>query len=220
MKKKNYLKVAIDSPAGSGAGTQAKLISEHYKLYYLDTGKLYRILGKVFLKNDSKINYSLFRKIIKKTKPVNLKSKKLLINEIGMAAARLAKIKKIRKIVNDYQIGISKFPPKNYNGVCLDGRDITYNIMPDAQIKIFMIASLSVRAKRRFKELSNLDHKITFNEVLKSIKERDFSDYNRKISPLKKTKDSIVINNSNLTIKECFLKLKKIIDKEIKFNFS
>ena len=92
--------------------------------------------------------------------------------------------------------------------------------MPDAQIKIFMIASLSVRAKRRFKELSNLDHKITFNEVLKSIKERDFSDYNRKISPLKKTKDSIVINNSNLTIKECFLKLKKIIDKEIKFNFS
>ncbi len=220
MLRKKYLKIAIDSPAGSGAGTQAKLISKYYKLYYLDTGKLYRILGKFYLKHKSKKNYNLFNKIIKNTKPSDLKDKKLLQNEIGMAAAELAKIKKVRKIVNNYQIRISRFPPKNYNGVCLDGRDITYNIMPDAQIKIFMTASLKVRAQRRFKELSKLNHKITFKEVLKSIRERDYSDYNRKISPLRKTKESIIINNSKMTIQKCFIKIKKIINSKIKSSFS
>ena len=100
----------------------------------------------------------------------------------------------------------------------MDGRDITYKIIPNAEFKFFITASTKTRAKRRFLELRKLNHKIKFEEVLKSIKKRDKNDYNRKISPLKKTKDSILINTSNLTKRACFLKIRKIIDKKLIIN--
>lgn len=98
----------------------------------------------------------------------------------------------------------------------MDGRDITYNIVPDAEFKFFITANVKTRALRRFKELKGLKSNITFNEVLKSIQKRDKNDYNRKVSPLKKTKDSVLINTTNLSKRSCFLKIKKIIDKELK----
>ncbi len=215
MKKKNF-QVAIDSPAASGAGTQAKLISRHYNLFYLDTGKLYRILGKNYIKNNKKIDYKNFKEIILKTKINDLKKKNLLKNEIGLAAAYLAKIKRIRNFVNMYQKKIANNPPKKFKGVCFDGRDITYNIMPKADIKFFMTADVSIRAKRRYKELKSQGYKITFNDILVSIKERDKSDFKRKISPLKKTKDAILIDSSKLSINECFKKMKFFINKKYK----
>ena len=87
--------------------------------------------------------------------------------------------------------------------------------MPDANVKLFITANLKTRAMRRFKELKLKDKKLTYQEVLKSIKKRDKSDINRQISTLKKTADSILINSSNLSIKACFLKIKKIIDRKI-----
>jgi CMP/dCMP kinase len=209
--KNKKIQIAIDSPAASGAGTQAKLIAKYFNLVYLDTGKLYRILGKIYLKNNQKVNYSIFKKQIKTTKPNELNNKNLLNNNIGMAAAFLAKDKKIRKFVGEYQKMIANKPPKNSQGVCLDGRDITYNIMPNANVKFFMTASIKIRAKRRFSELKKLKHKITYKEIYQSIKERDKSDFNRKISPLKKTKDSILIDTSHISINKCFEKMKKII---------
>ena len=98
----------------------------------------------------------------------------------------------------------------------MDGRDITYKIVPDADFKFFINANLKIRAKRRYLELKNLKKKVPYSIVLKSIKKRDKNDYNRRISPLKKTKDSILINTSNLSKRACFLKIKKIIDKKYK----
>ena len=95
----------------------------------------------------------------------------------------------------------------------MDGRDITYNIIPDADFKFYITANITTRAKRRFKELNELNKKITYKEVLKSIKKRDKSDLNRKIAPLKKTIDSLLINTTNLNKRACFLKIKKIIDR-------
>ena len=103
IKRKNILKIAIDSPAAAGAGTLAKAISKHYNLLYLDTGKLYRILGLCYLKNDKKINYTKFKNEILKTKFKDLKRKKLLKNEISLAAAYLAKNKRIRSFVEIFQ---------------------------------------------------------------------------------------------------------------------
>lgn len=214
--KKNKFQVAIDSPAGSGAGTQAKLISKYYKLFYLDTGKLYRILGYNYLKNEKQINLKSFKRIIINTKFSDLKKKYLLKNEIGLAAAKLAKIKEIRSFVSIYQKKVANNPPRNFNGVCFDGRDITYNIMPHANVKFYMTAKINIRAKRRYIELTKQGHKISFSKVLKSIKKRDNSDFKRKISPLKRTKDSVYIDSSNLTIKQCFNKIKKYIDKKMK----
>jgi len=148
----------------------------------------------------------------------DLKKKNLLANEIGIVASVIAKNRKIRKLVHNFQVRCAYYPPKKYNGSCLDGRDITYKIIPNAEFKFFITASTKTRAKRRFLELRKLNHKIKFEEVLKSIKKRDKNDYNRKISPLKKTKDSILINTTNLTKRACFLKIRKIIDKKLIIN--
>ena len=121
-------------------------------------------------------------------------------------------------MVHNFQIRCAYHPPKKYNGSCLDGRDITYKIIPDAEFKFFITADIKIRAKRRYLELLKLNRKMPYNKVLKSIKKRDKSDYNRKISPLKKTKDSILINTTNLSKRACFLKIKKIIDKKLTIN--
>ena len=214
MKKK--IKVAIDSPAAAGAGTQAKLISKHYNLFYLDTGKIYRLIANIKILHPKKYSHSLVIKKMKKLRIKDLQNKKLLSDEVGTMASIIAKDKEIRKLVHAFQIKTAYYPPKKYAGSCLDGRDITYKIIPDADFKFFITANVKTRALRRLKELRGLNKKISLNEVLKSIKKRDKSDYKRKISPLKKTKDSILINTTNLTKRSCFLKIKKIMDRKLK----
>ena len=216
MNLKKKIKVAIDSPAAAGAGTQAKLIAKYYNLFYLDTGKIYRLIANLKLKNPKKFTYLYIKKKVKNLKIKDLQNKELLSDEVGICASTIAKNKKIRNLVHNFQVKNAYHPPKKYNGSCLDGRDITYKIIPDANFKFFITANIKTRALRRYKELKQLKKKISFNEVLKSIKKRDKSDYNRKISPLKKTPDSILINTTNLTKRACFLKIKKIMDSEIK----
>ena len=216
--KKKIIKIAIDSPAAAGAGTLAKTISKHYKLLYLDTGKIYRMIAFIKINEKKNFNKKFIKKKIKSLNLKNLQNKKLLSDDVGTEASIIAKDKNIRKLVHSFQKNCAYKPPKKFNGSCLDGRDITYKIVPDADFKFFITASLHVRAKRRFNELKNLKKKISYSEVVKSIKKRDKNDYNRRISPLKKTKDSILINTSNLSKRACFLKIKKIIDKKLSIN--
>ena len=214
-KRKNILKIAIDSPAAAGAGTVAKTISKHYNLFYLDTGKIYRFIAYLKIKFPKKFNNKFIKSKIKLLKIQDLADQNLLSNEVGTEASIISKIKSIRNMVHSFQINFAYNPPKKYNGSCLDGRDITYNIVPDADFKFYITANVKTRALRRYKELKGLKKKITYQEVLKSIKKRDKSDFNRKISPLKKTKDSLLINTTNLNKRSCFLKIKKIIDRKI-----
>ena len=215
-KRKNILKIAIDSPAAAGAGTLARAISKEYNLIYIDTGKIYRLIALYKLNNPKKFNIQFLKNKIKKLKIKDLDNKKLLSNEVSIEASKVAKQKNIRKLIYSFQKNFAYNPPKKYNGSCLDGRDITYKIVPNANFKFFITANVNTRAMRRYKELKGLNKSITYNEVLKSIKNRDKSDYNRNISPLKKTKDSILINTTNLSKRACFLKIKKIIDRKTK----
>jgi len=215
MIKKKNIKIAIDSPAAAGAGTLAKSISKYYNLYYLDTGKIYRFIANLKLRFPSKFSYNFIKKKIKKLKIKDLSNKKLLTNEVGTEASIISKDRNIRKLVHSLQVNYAYKPPKNFNGSCLDGRDITYKIIPDAEFKFFITANLKTRALRRYKELKSINKNISYSEVLKSIKKRDKSDYNRKVSPLKKTKDSVLINTTNLSKRACFLKIKKIIDRRL-----
>ena len=210
------IKVAIDSPAAAGAGTVAKAISKYFNLLYLDTGKIYRFIAFLKIKFPEKYSYKFIKRKIKGLKLKDLERKVLLNDDIGTIASIIAKDKKVRKLVNNFQISCAYKFPKRFNGSCLDGRDITYRIIPDANFKFFITASLEVRAIRRYRELRKLGKKTTLKDVKKSIKTRDYSDYNRRISPLKRTKDSILINTSNLTKSACFLKIKNIIEKETK----
>jgi len=213
--KKKIIKIAIDSPAAAGAGTLAKSISQHYNLLHLDTGKIYRMLAFIKIKQKKDFNKKFLKAKIKNLNLKSLQNNKLLTDEIGTEASLIAKDKNIRKLVHSFQIDCAYSPPKRFNGSCLDGRDITYKIIPDADLKFFITANTRTRAKRRYRELKKLKKKVSYSDVLKSIKKRDKSDYNRRISPLKKTKDSILINTSNLSKRSCFLKIKKIIDRKI-----
>ena len=213
--RKNIIKIAIDSPAAAGAGTLAKSISKYYNLFYLDTGKIYRYIALLKIKYPKKFGIFFLKKKIKNLKIKDLENKKLISDNVGTEASIISKDPKIRTLVHLFQLKFAYNPPKKYNGSCLDGRDITYNIIPDADFKFFITANIKTRAMRRFRELRAINKKIKYEEVLKSIKKRDKSDYNRRIAPLKKTKDSVLINTTNLSKRACFLKIKKIIDQKI-----
>ena len=216
MKKRNHIiTVAIDSPAAAGAGTQARYIAKHYNLLYLDTGKIYRLIGKLRIKYFEKFSYKFIKKKIDKININILDDSALLSNDIAISASIVAKDNKIRKIVKNFQYKCAYNPPKRFSGSVLDGRDITSVIMKDAMFKFYITANIKIRAKRRFLEFKKLKKKITYNEVLKSLKNRDYLDKSRKYSPLKKTKDSILINTSKLSKKACFMKIKSIIDKKL-----
>ena len=213
--RKNIITVAIDSPAAAGAGSQAKLIAKEYNLYYLDTGKIYRFIGKLKIKNPNKFNYSLVKKKIKNLKIKNLQDKNLLSDEVALMASIIAKDKKIRKIVHNFQTQCAYNPPLRYNGSILDGRDITSVIMKKSMFKFYITASIKTRAKRRFKEYKQLNKKLSYKQVLSSLKKRDFSDKNRKYGKLKKTSDSVLLNTDKLSITSCFQKIKQIMDKKL-----
>ena len=145
----------------------------------------------------------------------NLKSKELLSNEVAISASIIAKDKKIRDIVHKFQQKCAYQPPNRYKGSVLDGRDIITVQVKDAMFKFFITASLKTRAKRRYDEYKKLNKKISFKDVFKSLKIRDKSDKERKFGPLKKTKDSILINTTKLSKKACFKKIKAIMDKKL-----
>ena len=215
-RRKNIITVAIDSPAAAGAGTQAKLISKYYNLFYLDTGKIYRYIGKLKINKKIKFSYRLVKNKIKVLNLNSLKDRSLLSNEVAQSASKIAKDKKIRSIVHKFQQECAYNPPMKYDGSVLDGRDIITVQMKDAMFKFYISASINVRAKRRFEEYKKLNIDISYKEVLKSLTKRDKLDKERRHGPLKKTKDSILINTTKLSKKACFKKIKAIMDRKLK----
>ena len=214
-KRGNILKISIDSPAAAGAGTQAKLIGKHYNLLVLDTGRIYRYVANIKINEPTKFNYKYIKKKIDKLKMKDLQNKKLSSDKVATIASIIAKDKKIRKLVHAFQVKCAYNPPRRYDGSCLDGRDIGSKVVVNADVKFYITANVKVRAMRRYKELKAKNKKITYKEVLKSLRKRDKSDKNRKISPLKKTKDMVLLNSSSESISSCFMKIKKIIDRKI-----
>ena len=216
MRKKIKIKVGIDSPSAAGAGTISKMIARNYKLLYCDTGKIYRYMAKQIIDRNPKNKFNFLKKISKKINLEKLKRKNLLTDDVAYVASQIAKDLKIRKLVVKFQKHLAYHPPKKYNGSILDGRDINSKIIKDADFKFYITAKVNERAKRRYKELKKLRKKVKFKDILKNLKRRDQEDRSRRHSKLKKTKDSILINTTNLSIRESFLKVKKIIDEKLK----
>jgi cytidylate kinase len=216
MKLNKKIKVGIDSPSAAGAGTISKMLAKHYNLLYCDTGKIYRFLAKSIMQKKPNNNFLYLKKISKKINLKKLKNKNLLNDNVAYIASQIAKDIKVRKLVVKFQKNLAYNPPKKFNGSILDGRDINSKIVKDADFKFYITASLKCRTKRRFLELKKLGKKAKFDEVLRMMKKRDREDRNRKHSRLKKTKDSHLINTTNLSIKSSFLKVKNIMDRKLK----
>ena len=215
MKLNKRIKVGIDSPSAAGAGTISKMLAKHYNLLYSDTGKIYRYLAKSIMHKKPKNIFSFLKKISKKINLKKLKNKNLLNDDVAFVASQIAKDIRVRKLVVRFQKNLAYYPPKKFNGSILDGRDINSKIIKDADFKFYITASLKCRTKRRFIELRKLGKKVKFTEVSRMMKKRDREDRTRKHSRLKKTKDSYLINTTNLSIKSSFLKVKKIMDKKL-----
>ena len=152
MKNRKIITIAIDSPAAAGAGTQAKLIAKNYNLFHLDTGKIYRYIGYLRLKQREKFTYKLIQKKINVLKLKNLKDKKLLTDETATSASIIAKDLKIRKIVHKFQQKSAYHTPKIYRGTVLDGRDIITIKDKEAMLKICITDNDKIRTKRRYEE--------------------------------------------------------------------
>ena len=211
IKKTKKFTIAIDGSSASGKTTGSKIISKEFKFKLLSSGKLYRYLAFQILKNKKKYNQKYIRTQSKKINFEKLKNKKLDNPEITKLASIIATKKYVRNELKKFQ---TNFINKN-NKVIIEGRDIASKIMPNADLKIFFKCSLKEKAKRRLKEYKKLNKKIKLNEVEKSLKLRDFSDKNRKESPLIFVKGAVLVDTSNLTINQMRFKLVKLVKKEL-----
>ena len=213
LKKSTRLLIACDGGAASGKTTAAKLLSRKYNLDFLSSGLLYRYISYKLLNN--KYNKRKYLKKITKNISLNkLKSKKLFDQNVTLYASKIAKSKFIRILLKKFQKNFAK-----QNHVCIEGRDIGSVICPKADIKLFFKCSLKIRAKRRWAEYRKSNSKITLNEVEKALKTRDYSDINRKHSPLRASKDSIVIDTSKLSKKQMLSKISKIVEEKLKLKY-
>ena len=203
--------IACDGGAASGKTTAAKLISKKYNLHLLTSGLLYRYISYKLLYKKKLFNKNIYLKKITKNITLNkLNNNKLFNKNVTLYAYKIAKSKKIRMLLQKYQKDFAK-----QNHVCIEGRDIGSVICPNADIKLFFKCNLKVRANRRWNEYQKNNVKITLSEVKKTLKTRDYSDINRKHSPLRISKDSIVIDTSKLNKKQVLSKISKIVDKKL-----
>lgn len=229
---KKFLNIAIDGPVASGKGSVAVELAKKLKILYIDTGAMYRACAylvkknKINPENEEKILELLSNNTIKLSQPnqneqdgrlVTVKindqdvSWKIRKEEISLLTSKISILKKVRTFLVDLQRKISQ-----NNHIVMEGRDITTTVLPNAQVKIFLTAKSQVRAKRRWLQIKEKEEKHSYQEILQQLKQRDYQDTHRKISPLKIAKEAIVIDSTNLTIQQIVKKITKITKLVIK----
>ena len=218
--------IAIDGFSSTGKSTLAKELAQYLGYVYVDTGAMYRAVAyfamqKGFIRKDFFDRESLIESLpeIKLAfkfnsdlgfaemylNGINVESEIRTI-EVSSYVSKVAEISEVRSKLVEQQQEMGK-----NKGIVMDGRDIGTIVFPDAELKIFMTASPKIRAERRFKELQNKGDKVTFDEVLKNVEERDYIDTHRDDSPLVQASDAIEFDNSIISKQEQFERVLKLI---------
>ena len=211
-KKKMGYNVAVDGPAGAGKSTIAKLVAEKKGYIYVDTGAMYRGLAIHFL--DRGIKAEETEKVIEACKDANVRicyengvqqvylngtniTGRLRDEAVGRMTSKCSVIPAVREKLLDLQRELART-----QDVIMDGRDIGTCVLPDADVKVYLTASVKTRAKRRYDELTAKGESGDFDEIAKDIKERDERDMNRATAPLKQAKDAVLVDSSDMSIEE------------------
>lgn len=204
--------VAIDGPAGAGKSTIAKLVAKEKGYIYVDTGAMYRGLAVHFLQKG--IAPEETEKIVEACEDAQVSigyekgaqqvylngeniTARLRTEKVGNMASRTSAIPEVREKLLELQRGLAR-----EKDVIMDGRDIGTHILPNADVKIYLTASVETRAKRRYDELREKGVDCDYEEIAKDIRERDERDMNREIAPLKKAEDAVLVDSSDMNIEE------------------
>ncbi len=216
--------IAVDGPAGSGKSTVSKIIAQKLDLTYIDTGAMYR--GIALLSIKAKLNpETQIDEICKLAETAHFRfedcSKKIFLNNEDISSQiRTPEISKIVSqistipLVRDSLIKLQREIGEN-GGAIMDGRDIGTNVFPNANVKIFLLASSKIRAQRRYDEQINIGINQSLEEVLYDIEKRDFSDYNRSIAPLKQAEDAFLVDTDEMTVEQVVNRIIEIIYEKI-----
>lgn len=209
--------IAIDGPAGSGKSTIAKLISKTLGIIYVDTGAMYRAIALYFLKEHVNVtnkdyivsnldSIQITLKYIDAKQYVYLNnedvSNQIRTVEVSNAVSDVAKIAEVRAKLRSIQRDLAK-----NSSIVMDGRDIGTNVLPNATLKIFLVADINERVKRRYNDFINSGETIDIEQIKQDMLRRDYQDSHREVSPLKKAKDAIEIDTTSLSIEEVSQKI-------------
>ena len=204
--------VAIDGPAGSGKGTISKKLAEYFNLSYLDTGILYRAVAlQMLTEGINEKDCRSAKKVARQVSITSIDHNAIRTRAVSDLASKIATISSVRQELLTRQRRFAQNPDPDKDGAILDGRDIGTVVCPNADFKLFIMAELEIRAKRRWKELLQSDPTVIYCEVLEEMRSRDERDTNRKDAPLVVTSDAKVIDTSNKSIDVSFNEAKNWI---------
>ena len=205
--------ITIDGPSGSGKGTISRILAEQLGFHYLDSGALYRLLGLVAVRHGIEISINADLTQLAKNMDVSFQAKadghnivllegkdvtdELRTEETGALASRVAENPRVRSALLERQHQFARLP-----GLVADGRDMGTKVFPEAQLKIFLTASIEERASRRYKQLLEKGENVKLRALEEQVRSRDERDMNRETSPLAAATDAVEVDSSDLTIQE------------------
>jgi 3-phosphoshikimate 1-carboxyvinyltransferase len=208
--KPRPLVIAVDGPAASGKGTLSRRIAEKLGVPFLDTGAIYRAVGlKLVYNNKDANNKKHAIEAAKSITPNDLTNPRIRQERVGQAASIISAYPEVRQILLDFQRDFAK----NERGAVLDGRDIGTVVCPDADLKLFVTANMETRASRRYREIIGEGFEVSYESVLEDLKERDERDSKRKTAPLKPAKEAVLVDTTDMTADEVFVKVWDEVEK-------
>ena len=203
--------IAIDGPAGSGKSATSRLVAKQLRISYLNTGSMYRAVTLYFLNNNYSLEKNNILDVIKNIDidvSDSVERESIILNGIDVTSKlRTLKVSTLvskissNNLIREKMVEIQRRISED-KSIVIDGRDIGTVVFPDADYKFFITASIEERAKRRFEELQSKNKSVNLESVMEEIRDRDYLDSTRELSPLKKANDAILIDTTHLDIDE------------------